>query len=113
MPAPSIHSKLAKTVENRMLAALRRSKYGYMDFATLIKRAKTDRWIELSKHVYGYMEYRGLVETPTAGNLVALRRSIENHVGMKTEMNYRNHLRVLKVHAVDEVKRLDALLKNA
>ncbi len=110
--APSVNSKLAKTIEQRFLATLRRSKYGYMDFWTLVKRSKCERWLELCKHVYGYMEYKKLVESPTAGNLVALSRSGQNHVGMTQEMDYLKHLKEVELWHRREVASVRARRKE-
>lgn len=88
-----LNTPLYRTIERRMLETLRNSKNGYMTFAELVRRSKCERWFELCKHVYGGLEYKCLVESPTAGNLVALRRSPWNYMGMdESQHDYLSHL---------------------
>jgi hypothetical protein len=108
----NLTSPLAKTISRRMLKTLRDSKHGCMDFGTLIRAAKTEKWLELSKQVFGELSYLGLTEY-LHGTLVGLRRSPHNYVGMDAgDLNYELHLYALKVYAETQMNHIATLLKD-
>jgi hypothetical protein len=104
MALVSVHTKLAKAIEKRIMSTFQREDRP-LSWSELLVAAKVERWAEYTKHVWGWMVTRKLVRN-IHPNICDVERT-----GYQYD-DYERHLHVLKYNAEAELRGVKELLKQ-